>query len=250
MTAVDNAEPTPSTTERLSKRLARQLPCSRREAELYIAGGWVMVDGDIVEEPQFKVGDQRVELRSGARANEIPPVTLLMNAPPGLVVRDGAEWVRELVTPGTHWQDDPAGLTPLKAHFRGLQPMLPLEEGASGLLVVTQDRRVVRRLDEDTARLEQEVVAEVDGTLGDEQLETLRRGNVEPGRKLAPCKVSRQSETHLRFAVKGMVPGQIEAMCSSVGLTVRGLKRLRIGGVSLGRVPPGQWRYLKTGERF
>ncbi|RDB42105.1 RNA-binding protein [Halomonas sp. DQ26W] len=250
MTAADSAAPTPSTTERLSKRLARQFSCSRREAELYIAGGWVTVDGDIVEEPQFKVGEQSVELRPGARANEIPPVTLLVNAPAGFAVSEGWEWVRELLAPGTHWQDDPVGLIPLKAHFRGLQPMLPLEEGASGLLVLTQDRRVVRRLDEDTARLEQEVVAEVDGTLSDAQLEALRRGKFEPGSNLAPCKVSRQSETHLRFAVKGMVPGQIEAMCSSVGLTVQGLKRLRIGGVSLGRVPLGQWRYLKVGERF
>ncbi len=250
MTVADTASPTPPTTERLSKRLARQLPCSRREAELYIAGGWVTVDGDVVEEPQFKVGEQRVELLPGARAKEIPPVTLLANAPPGLAVSEEAEWVRELISPETHWQDDPAGLNPLKAHFRALQPMLPLEEGSSGLLVFTQDRRVVRRLDEDTARLEQEVVAEVDGTLNDEQLEALRRGKSEPGRKLAPCKVSRQSETHLRFAVKGMVSGQIESMCSSVGLTVLSLKRLRIGGVSLGRVPAGQWRYLKPGERF
>ena len=52
--------------ERLSKRLARELPCSRREAELYIAGGWVRVDGRIVEEPQFKVVDERIELAPGA----------------------------------------------------------------------------------------------------------------------------------------------------------------------------------------
>ena len=250
MTAADTAAPTPPATERLSKRLARQLPCSRREAELYIAGGWVKVDGEVVEEPQFKIGEQRVELLPGARVKEIPPVTLLANAPPGLAVSEEVEWVRDLISSGTHWEEDPAGLSPLKAHFRGLQPMLALEQGASGLLVFTQDRRVVRRLDEDTARLEQEVVAEVDGTLSDEQLEALRLGKSEPGWKLAPCKVSRQSETHLRFAVKGMVPGQIEAMCSSVGLKVLSLKRLRIGGVSLGRVPPGQWRYLKVGERF
>ena len=38
---------------RLAKRLAAQLPCSRREAELYITGGWVKVDGQVVEAPQF-----------------------------------------------------------------------------------------------------------------------------------------------------------------------------------------------------
>lgn len=40
---------------RLSKRLIEQLGCSRREAELYIEGGWVTVDGVVVEQPQFKV---------------------------------------------------------------------------------------------------------------------------------------------------------------------------------------------------
>ncbi|EJC0106085.1 S4 domain-containing protein, partial [Pseudomonas aeruginosa] len=47
---------------RLSKRLAELTACSRREAELYIEGGWVSVDGEVIEEPQFKVLDQRVEL--------------------------------------------------------------------------------------------------------------------------------------------------------------------------------------------
>ena len=43
---------------RLSKRLIEQFGCSRREAELYIEGGWVTVDGVVVEQPQFKVEGQ------------------------------------------------------------------------------------------------------------------------------------------------------------------------------------------------
>lgn len=60
---------------RLSKRLAELTACSRREAELYIEGGWVSVDGEVIEEPQFKVLDQRVELLPGAarkRSNRPP----------------------------------------------------------------------------------------------------------------------------------------------------------------------------------
>ena len=40
--------------ERLAKRVAAMLSCSRREAELYIEGGWVRVEGVVVEEPQFR----------------------------------------------------------------------------------------------------------------------------------------------------------------------------------------------------
>ncbi|MDI5985762.1 RNA pseudouridine synthase [Halomonas sp. M4R5S39] len=240
----------PGAEERLSKRLARLLPCSRREAEQYIAGAWVLVDGRIVEEPQFKVGDQRIELAPGARAEEIPPATLLLNCPSDHDATDGAALARARITAISHWEQDPSGRRPLKAHFRGLAAMLPLMPGQGGLLVFTQDRGVARRLDEQVARLEQEWLVEVRGTLDEKQMEALRRGSAVPGRRLAPGKVSWQSETRLRIALKGMVPGQLEAMCTGVGLTVSSVKRLRIGGVSLGRVPTGEWRYLQPGERF
>ncbi|PMR72654.1 RNA pseudouridine synthase [Billgrantia endophytica] len=249
-TVSDSAGGSDDPAERLSKRLARQHPCSRREAELYIAGGWVSVDGQVIEEPQFKVGRQRVELAPNARAEEIPPATLLLNCPPDHGVADASGLARALINVEAHWDEDPSGSSPLKAHFRGLTPMMPLGRGAGGLLVFTQDRRVERRLSENLSRLEQEVLIDVRGTLDDEQLDTLRHGAAVPGRRLAPCKVSWQSENRLRFAVKGMIPGQLEAMCRAVGLEVVSVKRLRIGGVSLGRVPVGLWRYLGNRERF
>ena len=43
---------------------------------------------------------------------------------------------------------------------------------------------------------------------------------------------------------------QIRRMCELVGLTVVGLKRVRIGKVMLGDLPDGQWRYLRDDERF
>ena len=43
---------------------------------------------------------------------------------------------------------------------------------------------------------------------------------------------------------------QIRRMCELVGLKVTGLKRVRIGGVRLGELPAGQWRYLAAGENF
>ncbi|MBB3331088.1 23S rRNA pseudouridine2604 synthase [Halomonas campaniensis] len=235
-----------SDTERLSRRLARQLGCSRREAERYIAGGWVRVDGRTVETPQFRVADQRVELASGARAEEIPPCTLLYHAEAGL----SAEAALSRLAADTHWLEDPDDRRLLQAHFRGQAVKLPLERGEAGLLVLTQDRRVARRLDEDRARLEQEWLVEVAGSLDDAQLARLREGTAVPGRRLAPGKVSWQSEQRLRFALKGMVPGQLSAMCEALGLEVISVKRLRIGGVSLARVPPGQWRYLRADERF
>jgi 23S rRNA pseudouridine2604 synthase len=54
----------------------------------------------------------------------------------------------------------------------------------------------------------------------------------------------------LRFVLREGRKRQIRRMCETVGLQVLGLKRVRIGSVSLGHLPPGQWRYLRDDERF
>ncbi|MCO6521541.1 MAG: pseudouridylate synthase, partial [Snodgrassella sp.] len=43
---------------------------------------------------------------------------------------------------------------------------------------------------------------------------------------------------------------QIRRMCELVGLRVTGLKRVRMGKIKLGALPPGQWRYLNNSEQF
>jgi len=236
--------------ERLSKRLARQLPCSRREAELYIAGGWVSVDGRVVEEPQFKVSDQRIELLPGATPREIPPTTLLLNRPAQPQADEEQDLAAGILVPVRRLANQPAGQVLLKAHFRGLVPLLPLAPGEEGLLVFTQDRGVARRLGERGSRLEEEWQVEVIGSLDEAGLEALRSGAALPGQLPGPARVSWQSETRLRFAIKGRASGLLEPLCRAVGLTVVATRRLRLGGVSLGAVPPGEWRYLKPTERF
>lgn len=52
---------------RLSKRLIELVGCSRREAELFIEGGWVTVDGVVIDEPHFKVSTQKIELSPDAK---------------------------------------------------------------------------------------------------------------------------------------------------------------------------------------
>jgi len=109
---------------------------------------------------------------------------------------------------------------------------------------------VERKLKEDAQTMEQEYVAEVAGELSPEGLKLLNHGLKFNGKPLAPCKVSWQNETRLRFALKGVMPGQIAHACQAVGLQVLSLKRLRIGRISMGKLQPGQWRYLMPHERF
>ena len=109
---------------------------------------------------------------------------------------------------------------------------------------------MARKLIDDAATVEQEYIVEVAGELPPDGLKLLNHGLTFNGRALPPIKVSWQNETRLRFALKGVQPGQIAHMCKSVGLQVLAMKRIRIGRVSMAKLPPGQWRYLMPHERF
>ena len=244
---------------RLSKRLAEMLACSRREAEQYIEGGWVSVDGVVVEEPQFRVADQKVELSPEASLLATTAVTLLLHKPADYEARAqasgdaGIQTAAQLLTAANQSTLDCSNIRPLKKHFTSAELATPLATAASGLVVFTQDWRVLRKLREDARLLEHEVVVEVSGQIkpgGLERLSRIDHGLRYEGALLSPAKVSWQSETRLRFALKGEVPGQIAYMCESVGLQVEAMKRLRVGRMSLSQLAPGQWRYLMPYERF
>ncbi|MGZ8256649.1 MAG: rRNA pseudouridine synthase [Gallionella sp.] len=227
---------------RLAKRLVEMTACSRREAELLITGGWVSVAGVLVEEPQFMVDEQVVELHPDAVALPLEPVTLLVHQ--AALAPDLA------LNADTRAADDESGIRLLKQHRAHLTACLPLERNASGLVVLTQDWRVARKLNDDAALMEQEYIVEVAGTLSAEGLRLLNHGLKFNGRALSPIKVSWQNETKLRFAVKGLVAGQITHACTTVGLQVIALKRIRIGRVAMAKLPLSTWRYLMPHEKF
>lgn len=235
---------------RLAKRVAELRACSRREAEQFISGGWVKVDGIVVEEPQFRVTDQRIEIDPQADPSQAEPVTLLLHKPPGHGTLNGDPPASQLLSVDTLWNEDTSGIRPLKKHFTQLTLCAPLETEASGLVVFTQDWRVARKLTEDAATLEHEVIVEVAGELPPNGLKRLNRGIPFNGRTPPAIKVSWQNETRLRVALKGAQPGQIAHLCEAVGLQVLSMKRIRLGRVPLGKLPPGQWRYLREDERF
>ena len=127
-----------SEPERLAKRVAALAGCSRADAERYIEGGWVSVDGQVVEHPQHRVGDEQVTIDPAARLQAPEPATVLLHKPAGTPVADA----NALVDASSHWADDASGVRPLKRHPERLTPLMPLEDEASGLLVLSQDGRV------------------------------------------------------------------------------------------------------------
>jgi 23S rRNA pseudouridine2604 synthase len=227
---------------RLAKRVADTVPCSRAEAERYIAGGWVSVDGAVAEDPAARVTPaQIVALLPGAVAEEPLPVTILLNKPAGVDAAGALALLSEQTLAASERQP-----RFLKRHLAKLTLATPLDTQANGLVVFSQDWRVLRKLVEEANRMEQEFVAEMAAHVDDEALARLQRA-IAPG---TPLKASRQSEARLRFAGKNIRPGQLEALCAKAGLRLTGLRRLRVGRVALAGIPAGRWRYVPDTERF
>jgi 23S rRNA pseudouridine2604 synthase len=255
----DNGRPEP---QRLAKRLAAQLPCSRADAERYIAGGWVQVDGKVVEEPMERVrDDQVVVLDPKAKLETLASVTLIWHKPAGHALPDAPLLPDDLAmrwfAPATRFDADRSGVRPLKAHLHKLLAVAPMGELSSGLMVFTQNPGVARKMTDDATQLEHEWLAEVaaDPALGDETrrekvLRSIGRPLFFDGWTVPSARASWQSELRLRLAIKGNLPGQVVHLCERAGVRLTSLRRLRLGRIALAGLPAGQWRYLMPYERF
>ncbi len=241
------------TSIRLAKRVAEMIPCSRAEAEQYIAGGWITVDGVLVEEPAARVADEQdVVIHPDATLAEIAPVTILLHKPAGYNAGVGTigEPALGLLGAESLQAPDHGKQRFLRRHLSKLTLCTPLDTTASGLVVYTQDFRVARKLVDEGKTVEQEIIVEVSGQIKEGGLALLCHGLPFNGKPIAPMKVSWQNETRLRFALKDAKPGQIAHMCRMVNLTIVSMKRIRIGRMPMASLPSGQWRYLHDYERF
>jgi 23S rRNA pseudouridine2604 synthase len=228
--------------------------CSRREADEWIARGWVRVDGTRVTELGTRIGpEQRITVERAAQAAQRNQVTVLLNKPIGIVsgqAEEGYKPAVALIGEQTHWRDDSSQIAFRASHLRGLAPAGRLDIDSTGLLVLTQDGRIARQLIGADSDIEKEYLVRVAGSLSAADLKRLNHGLSLDGVPLKPAQVGWLNDEQLRFVLKEGRKRQIRRMCEAVGLKVLGLKRVRIGRVTLGRLPLGQWRYLAPDERF
>ena len=255
--------------ERLSKRVMQLAGCSRSEAEQYIASGFVAVHGRVVEEPGYRVDDT-------ASVTLSPDATLLVPQEVSFVLHKPPQWLdgvedapaprpggrtsaappnaRTLLVAEKQWAQDPTQQAFMKRFAKQLDACVPLETGASGLVVFTQDWRVTRKLEEHLGEMEHEYMVDIPQAVSPEQLQAITRVLKDPRENLPFAKASISSNTptstRLRFAVKGAHPGLIAHVLGKVGLPIAALQRTRLGRVALGQLPVGQWRYLAGYEKF
>jgi 23S rRNA pseudouridine2604 synthase len=232
--------------------------CSRREADDWIAKGWVKVDGQVIAELGSKVlPHQKITIERQAQAEQSRRVTVLINKPIGFVsgqAEDSYKPAVTLVRPENRWTEDKQALQFSAAQLKSLVPAGRLDIDSTGLLILTQDGRVAKTLIGEDTSVEKEYLVRVKYTKGaklpEHELKRLNHGLSLDGKALLPAKVRWQNEDQLCFILREGKKRQIRRMCEMVGLQVLALKRVRIGRVKLGNLPMGQWRYLSNDEQF
>jgi 23S rRNA pseudouridine2604 synthase len=263
----------PGAGVRLNKRMADLGLCSRREADEWIARGWVRVNGQPAQMGQPVAPDAQIDIAAQARHQQGQRVTVLLNKPVGFVSgqpEDGHESAAVLIRANNQWMTDPQrtqGPRWHESHSRGLAPAGRLDIDSTGMLVLTQDGRVARTLIGEDSGVEKEylvrvhwapngpqgagvVAQDVRSVVPDGVIERLRHGLSLDDQPLKPAEVDWQNPEQLRFVLTEGKKRQIRRMCEQVGLHVVGLKRIRMGRVVLGNLPVGQWRYLLPDEQF
>ena len=251
---------------RLNKRLGDMRLCSRREADDWIGNGWVLVNGQPAVLGQRVRPTDEVTVDERAKAKQAERVTILLHKPMGYVsgqAEDGHPPAVSLISAESRWRADAHSRRFAGWQLRGLAPAGRLDIDSVGLLVLTQDGRVARDIIGEDSEVDKEYLVRVHYQQGDQvverdvqsvfpeaQLARLRHGLSLDGQALLPAQVDWQNPEQLRFVLRESKKRQIRRMCEQVGLKVVGLKRIRIGGVVLGNLPAGQWRYLGPHERF
>ena len=136
---------------RVSKLLSELGLCSRREADSYIEQGLVTVDGEVVNELGVRAfRHQKIELQSGAKAQQASRITVILNKPVGYISHydDEQEYqpAASLITPENYFASPlDKGRSP-RFNTKGLAPAGRLDIDSTGMLVLTQDGRIAKLL--------------------------------------------------------------------------------------------------------
>jgi 23S rRNA pseudouridine2604 synthase len=256
-----------SDTVRLNKRMAELGLCSRREADDWIARGWVQVNGQPAQMGQPVGTADDIRVVKAAMQAQSRQVTILLNKPIGYVsgqAEDGHEPAVTLIQARNLWNGSRSRQRFSPGQLKGLAPAGRLDIDSTGLLVLTQDGRIARQLIGEDSDIEKEYLVRVEyippakqpitqnvqSVFPNASLARLRHGLSLDGKALKPAQVQWQNPEQLRFVLREGKKRQIRRMCELVGLKVVALKRVRMGQVMLGHLPMGQWRYLEADERF
>jgi 23S rRNA pseudouridine2605 synthase len=223
----------------LPRALSKLGYCSRKEAVRLIEAGRVTLEGRPATLPSLRAdpGRSRIAVDGVPVGSRAQPLVIALHKPTGFITS----------------RVDPAGRPTVYDLLHGVPawvfPVGRLDRDTSGLLVLTNDHGLGHRLTDPESHVSKTYHVLVRGIPDGAALRALREGGPLPdGTVCRPAQVrslgATRGGTWLEIVLTEGKNRQVRKMCRSVGHDVKALARVRIGGLGLGRIPPGGWRRL------
>ena len=219
---------------RIQKYFSDKGIASRRKTEEWISKGYIYLNGEKVTEPGTRLDPTRDKVTLDPKAKEEVRQYFLFNKPLGIVSVNAQAGEREI--------KDIVRLPP------GVVPVGRLDKDSTGLIMLTNDGVVARRLMEPKFEHEKEYEVSFFKPITDEALEKLSSGLFLFGEKTKNVKIKRLGAYRIRMILKEGKNRQIRRLCEQVGYPARRLIRVRIAGFELNNMKLGQIKQLSKKE--
>ena len=227
---------------RLNKFLAQAGVASRREVDKMIAEGRIKVNGQVVQMLGYKIDDEndRVEVEGRRVEREEGLIYLMLNKPPGY-----------LVTLKDNFQR-PTILQLLPSLSKRVFPVGRLDYDSSGLLLMMNDGELAYRLTHPRFKVPKAYLIKVRGEPDPSKLSRLEKGIYLDGKKTAPAKIAKirsdPKKSLFKIEIYEGRKREVKRMFQAIGHKVLQLQRISFGGLRLGSLKAGKWRYLTRKE--
>jgi 23S rRNA pseudouridine2604 synthase len=219
---------------RINKYLSERGLCSRREADSWVEGGRVSINGVVATlGTKVQAGDA-VRVDGRAVGGETSHVYIALHKPVGV----------ECTTDPRV----PHNVVGFVSHRERIFPIGRLDKDSEGLLLLTNDGDIVNDLLRARHGHEKEYLVTVDRPVTDAFVNAMAGGVEILDRITAPCRVHRVGKNAFRIVLTQGLNRQIRRMCEVFGYTVRRLIRVRFVNILLEGLSPGRWRNLTRAE--
>jgi len=218
--------------DRIAKVLSRSGVASRRDAERLIAAGRVTVNGNRIDSPALNVTQaDRITVDGRPIGAADAPRLWLYHKPPGRVTTARDEKGRPTIF------DD------LPPEMPRVMPIGRLDLNSEGLLLLTNDGAIKRRLELPSTGWLRRYRVRINGTPSETDFDPLRRGLQIDDQRFQPMTVSldRQQGANAWLTI-GLREGknrEIRRALAEIGMTVNRLIRVSYGPFQLGQLAKG-----------
>lgn len=223
--------------QRLNKYIASSGICSRRDADDLILSGKVQVNGTVVKELGFKVGEKDKVFVDKVLIRPKKLEYYRFNKPPGFITTSDDEKGRKTI------------YDVIPKELAGLKPVGRLDKDSSGLLILTNDGDLINELTHPSIKVPKVYIVSVNGKINNEHVRQMATGiEIEKG-KIAYADVQvleiKNKSTMMQITLYQGMNRQIRKMFEFLGFEVKSLKRVQHATITIGDLKRGEVKPIK-----